>query len=155
LALEVNDDVSFQKKIWFMERIFWVLLFLFVALSFWGLFGQGPAAKASAEKNNIKLSYNKFLRHGDFTSIKIQLPPQARPIIGLPKDYVNNVQSMTIVPEPEKSFFVQDQIKYIFMIDETSRAEINITFKPVKRGRINGFIQNNGTYINFSQFVYP
>jgi hypothetical protein len=155
LALEVYDNVSFQKKVWFMERIFWIALALFVLLSFFGVFGQGPAARACIEKDNIKVNYNKFLRFGDFTTIKIQLPPQARPIIGLPKDFVNNLQSITIMPTPEKTFFAKEQIKYIFMMDETGPSEINIAFKPVKRGRINGFIENNSTYINFSQFVYP
>ncbi|MEN6386001.1 MAG: hypothetical protein ABFD79_12505 [Phycisphaerales bacterium] len=155
MSLEINDDTAFQKKIWFIERIFWIAMFIFVILSFFGFFGQGPASKTCIEKNNIIVNYSKFLRFGDFTTIKIRLPQQSHPVIGLPEDYVNNLQSITIVPEPEKTFFTRERIKYIFMIDETSPAEINITFKPAKRGRLNGSIENNGTCINFSQFIYP
>jgi hypothetical protein len=155
LALELNDDVAYQKKFWVIERIFWVFLFLFIVASFLGLFGESPLGPVSIEKENLKIIYGKFLRFGDYTNIKIIIPANANPILGISKEYIENLDSISIVPFPEKNYYVNDQVKYIFMADESKPLEIAISFKAEKRGTLKGFIENDSVMIHFSQFVYP
>jgi hypothetical protein len=155
LALELNDDIAYQKKFWVIERIFWIFLFLFIIASCLGLFGESPLGPASIKKENLKIIYGKFLRFGDSTNIKIIIPANANPILGISKEYIENLDSISIVPFPEKNYYVNNQVKYIFMADESKPLEITISFKTDKRGTLKGFVENDGIVINFSQFVYP
>lgn len=155
LPLEINDDISFQKKFWHIERVFWGLLFLFILAALSGVFGKGPVSETSRRLANLNITYNRFLRYGNDSKIKIILPPGSRPVVGISKEYIDKIDSISFTPAPERSYYANNQIRYIFMVDERQPSEIIVSFKPAARGLLKGYIEHNNIYINFSQFIYP
>ncbi|HAL44974.1 MAG: hypothetical protein A2Y12_06615 [Planctomycetes bacterium GWF2_42_9] len=155
MTIQINDDIGFQKKIWVLERIFWVLLFLFIVICILGVFGQSPFGPASIEKNDLKITYDKFLKFKDPSTIKIIIPANANPVLGISKDYMESLEEVSFIPFPDKNFYADNQIKYIFMADQSKPIEITISFNAGKNGKLKGYLKNNGTVINFSQYVYP
>ncbi|OQA03443.1 MAG: hypothetical protein BWY69_00456 [Planctomycetes bacterium ADurb.Bin401] len=155
MPLEINDDITFQKKFWHIERVFWGILLLFTLAALFGVFGKGPVSETSHRQENLNITFNRFLRYGNNSKIEIILPPGSRPVIGIAKEFIDKIDSVSFTPAPERIYYANNQIRYIFMVDERQPSEIVVSFKPTARGLLKGTIEHNGIYINFSQFVYP
>ena len=79
-TLEIDEDVPFQKKEWFFQRIGMALLFLFVVAALLGFTGLGgPASRGEAGERDgpLHVEYDRVVRRGGLSKLKMHVrqPP--------------------------------------------------------------------------------
>jgi hypothetical protein len=98
--LEVNEDLTFQRRSWVMQRVGWVVMTLVMLAALVGLFGGagalGGEAQASSEDAAVSVSYERFLRFMKPTTLQIQLSQEAgkerKVSIWLEREYLDEFQ---------------------------------------------------------------
>jgi hypothetical protein len=104
-ALEIDEDLHFQQKEWFFQRIGVGLLFLFVVaalLGFTGMGGPMSHGEAGEPGGSVHVEYERFVRRNAQATITVRLhgaPGDVRFWISSP--YFEHVRVDSIVPAPQ------------------------------------------------------
>jgi len=103
-SLEIDEDLNFQHKEWFFQRIGVALLFLFVLAALFGFTGMGgPMSHGDAGEPGgpVHVEYERFVRHNAQATIKVHLhgaPGDVR--FWISSSYFEHVRVDSIVPAP-------------------------------------------------------
>jgi hypothetical protein len=104
-TLEIDEDLQFQRKEWFFQRLGIVFLFLFVLAALLGFTGMGgPMSRGEAGERGgaIHVEYQRFVRRGTMAAVKLHLratPGDVRFWVGAP--YFEGVRIESVAPTPE------------------------------------------------------
>jgi hypothetical protein len=164
--MEVGQDLEFQRRSWWWQRVGWALMVLTLVAALLGLFGSGgllAAAEAGGRGSALWVEYNRFGRlDAEDTTLRVHLEQGAASGGGLvrlwlSREYLEGVVIRTITPEPESVEAGPDRFTYVFRASDPSRPVV-LTFhlEPDRMGRLPGQIGlEGGQTISFSQFIYP
>ncbi len=103
-GFDIEQDLRFQKKEWFVQRIGIALLFLFVLAAALGLTGMGgplSRGKAGLRSDPVFVEFARFARRGTTTTLKVHLrtaPGDVR--FSISNEYLDNVRVVRVVPQP-------------------------------------------------------
>lgn len=116
-SLEIDEDLHFQQKEWFFQRIGVALLFLFVLAAVLGYTGEGgPMSRAEAGEPGgpLHVEYERFVRRGGMSTVKLHLrsaPGDVRFWISAP--YFEHVRIESVTPTPELVSVETDRHLYL------------------------------------------
>lgn len=149
----VEDTITLHKKGWVIQRIGWVLMFLFMLLALLGLFGEGPLSNKKVQAGNVTVHYERFCRYEHEAEIKLESNGENIRSVALPQEYLKKFKVSKIIPEPGTQMASPGYINYLF--EGSQNNIITFYFEPVGRGNVNGQIKVNDNTISFHQLIYP
>lgn len=162
--LEVGQDLKFQRRMWLIQRVAWVVWALLLLTALAGLLGPGPLSRATAGERGSLLwvEYNRYERYQAPVILRAHIGPGAgrdgRVRLSLNRAYVENVELQGIHPEPSSTQAGPDQFVYVFELPDTQQPTA-ITFHlrgnhygwlPVRLG-----LEGGQQQVSFNQFFYP
>lgn len=162
--LDIDQDLEFQRREWFVQRIGWWALTAFIAAAILGLFGGGPLSSAQAGESGAPLwvEYERFLRVGAASRISVHgsLPPsEAGFQLRLPRAYLDAFRIDRIVPEPQTITIGDADVTLHFgpVPGGATAKTLHVIFdvEPVHVGRYAAVFQIDGRApVTFVQFAY-
>lgn len=161
-TLEINQNMAFQRKMWTIQRITWVVLLILtvlIALGFAGGFGPYNYVTASSEK--MELSYQPRARRLAPTNIEVEIKQltdnTARLLVS--QDFINNYQVESITPQPDSVKSNAEMLVYEFSAPEGARSmkiKFYLQADNVSIGSHKGLIgPDSDSLVKIKQFVYP
>lgn len=158
-GLELNDDISFQRKEWLVERSTWTVLGLMLVAAVLGLFGTAPISRAAAESDGLTVAYERFTRKLAFTDLEIRLA-EARTdsfTVYLSDSWASNVDIEQITPEPDTATRTDGGLALTFSRVPDAPAVVTIQYRPNKIGVLSSTVGTgrDGSVVYLSQFIYP
>jgi hypothetical protein len=161
-GIQVDEDLSFQKKEWIAERTGWVILGILLVLGLIGLFGGGPISQDSISGGDgFQVTYQRFHRRLKPSDLVVNLPQQAfsegQVSLWISWDYLEKFQIQKITPEPDRvETGVQFVTFWFFVPDPAQSVEIRFDLEPVEGGLFMGRIGwVTDKEIIISQFIFP
>jgi hypothetical protein len=156
-TLEIDEDLGFQQKEWFFQRIGVALLFLFVLAAFLGFTGMGgPMSRGEAGERGgpLHVEYERFVRRGAMATVTLHLnaaPGEVRFWVGAP--YFDGARIDSVVPAPELAT-VEDS-RHVYLIRTGSR-DVTVTLEVEHKtvGRLEAEVGLvGGPSLRFSQLA--
>jgi hypothetical protein len=141
-SLEIDEDIAFQRKEWFAQRIGVALLTLFVFGALFGLTGVGGMlsyGEAGDPNGALHVEYERIVRRGAPATLTLHLrssaPGTVRFWVSAP--YLQNVTIEGFVPQPD--ILSVEQERHVYAIP-TGSSEITVTLEVEHKtiGRIHG-----------------
>lgn len=163
-GIEIAEDMSFQRRVWSVQRLGWVLMTGVVALALFGGFGRGYVSSRHMAANGspLAIDYERFLRFHAPEQLTVYADSRiARPDstieIWLDRDWLTGVEVNHITPEPHDTRINGDRVIYSFRVDPgASAARFTYNLEVHSIGRIKGKVGvAGGPSYDFSQFAYP
>lgn len=161
--LEISQDLSFQERIWRIQRIAWIIMALLVIFTILGLFGEGPlsSARAGNPGEGLWLDYPRFVRNQSQFSIQIHTSPavivEEKVRMEIEDEYLQKMRIERISPAPGR--VISSGESHVFEFDVTGTQvspDITLFLNPDTVGLLEAQIGvSDGMVVNFSQFVYP
>jgi hypothetical protein len=129
-TLEIEEDLRFQQKEWFFQRIGVVLLSLIVLgalLGFTGMGGPMSRGEAGERRGPVHVEYERFVRRGAFSTVTLHLR-------GAPGDirfwvaarYFEHVRIDSVAPMPELVSVETD--RHVYLIRSES-PDVTVTLE--------------------------
>jgi hypothetical protein len=159
--LELDRDLSFQRREWTIQRIGWLVMMAIVAAALIGLLGSGPLSSATAEAGLLRLAYSRFERRHAPSELEVAVSNDAESQdqieVWISTDYLRGTEITSIVPEPEEVSEADDQMVYRFSIDDQAQTStILFALEYDDPGHTTGRMgMIGGPELTFWQFVYP
>jgi hypothetical protein len=152
MALEINEDLTFQKRQWHFQRLGWGVLGLILVLGLLGLLGDGWLSHRKVLQRGVSLEYNYFLRRGKPTVLHIEVVGTSGRTEVSFEHYLEKFRLENVTPEPSQTALSSETYTYSF---EGSGAALEFYLLPSHVGKVSGRVSVNGTSIDVRQFVYP
>ncbi|HEX3074642.1 MAG TPA: hypothetical protein VHP30_13605 [Ignavibacteriales bacterium] len=159
-GLDIDEDISHQKKMWKIERISWIIMALFIIAALAGFLGTGYFSKRMHNiGENSKVEYHFFQRYSSVSELNFYIKAGAgyNPIsIALSQAYLKDAEIKRIEPEPASTEIIDDFYKYNFV--NSSAAGLHILFYLEPKGfgtQTLSIIINGKNRTEIKQFVYP
>ena len=127
-GFEIDEDLNFQKKEWFVQRIGMGLLFVSVLGAALGLTGMGgPLSRGEAGRREdaVFVEFERFVRCGATATIRLHLrgaPGDVKFWVSAP--YFEHARLERVVPQPQ--LVSVEQSRHIYTIRSGS-PEVTIT----------------------------
>jgi hypothetical protein len=162
--LDIDTDLPFQRRSWFVQRIGWVVMSLFVLGALAGLLGPGPLSRARVSVPNVlEVEYQRFTRYDDAETLTVRLAPSVSETsvvrLSLNRQYLDHSKVESVLPSPERVEAAADGAVFAFRIADPGRpVEIAFTMRPQKIGRVQARVRiedGRGRETTFRQFAYP
>jgi len=127
-----------------------------------GLFGAGPLSRAAVGSGESPLSveeYERFLRFGKPTTLRVRFDPVSRgeARVWLSRDYLESFRLQKVTPEPDSVEAGPDRLTYVFEVNDPDRPVVaTLSLQPEKIGHLEGQVGlDDVKQLSFDQFVYP
>jgi hypothetical protein len=129
-TLDIDEDLEFQQKEWFFQRLGVGVLLLFVLAALLGFTGMGgPMSEAEAGEPDgpVFVEYERFVRRGGLSTMKLHLrgtPGEVRFWISAP--YFDRVRVESVAPQPVQVSVEAD--RHVYLI-RTGSADVTVIFE--------------------------
>jgi hypothetical protein len=160
--LEIEQDLAFQKRIWCVQRIGWVLIALILAAALLGLFGSGPLSRAevSTPDGAVQLSYSRFARALAPMRMRLTVQPglatEDLVEFSLNRQYLHDIKIEQINPEPDMALAAAEGIRYRFQTTANTPLVAEFYLEAQQFGLVRGQLTVTGQApLSFWHFVYP
>lgn len=160
-ACPIREDLRFQKVMWSIERMGWLVMAAIVAAAMIGLLG-GPTTRQETRdaSGRVHVEYQHFQRHLDPTAMRLKIDTQGQSLFELTigKELAQSFEFRSVVPEPIETQAHEGGLlmKFAASSDNTMPAEIVIVGIPDRPGRVSGGIGLFGeTPAPIDIFIYP
>ena len=154
-SLEIDEDLTFQKKEWRAQRIGVVALSLLVLAALLGLTGRGgflSHGEAVDAVGTVRVEYERFVRRGSRSTMKLHLRGASGDVrfwVGAP--YIERVRIESVAPAPELASVEQN--RHVYLIRSGS-GDVTVTLEMTHEsmGRLNAEVGVvGGPSVQFSQ----
>jgi hypothetical protein len=153
--LEIEEDMSFQKRTWIVERLGWALMALLVLASVLGLIGTGPLSNTrKGDPARLQIEFERFTHANTPTRLRVRLAVDGPFFLQLPVQYLRKTEVSEVLPEPETVAAQGELVTYSFAAERGS-AEVIFDLKIRQWGSRKGFVQSAQGRVDFTQYVYP
>lgn len=156
-ALEIEEDLHFQRKEWFFQRIGVALLFLFVLAALLGFTGMGgPMSRAEAGEpgGSVRVEYARFVRRSGVSTVKLHLrtpPGEVRFWIAAP--YFEHTRIESVAPAPELVSVETDRHVYLIR-SASSHITVTLEVEHESAGTLNAEVGLvDGPSVRFNQLA--
>lgn len=156
------EIARFRRREWAVQRLGWVVLWVFLLSGAAGLFGRGPMARAhAADQSGWRIEYERFARNRTPTTLTMTIPVGGlrgdTAAVWLDRKYAEQVAIERVTPEPVTVAVEPGRLIFHFLV---SRAEgsVRVAFdlQPQAVGWLHGRAGSLGSLgIAFTQLVYP
>lgn len=163
--IDLDDDMAYQRRAWFAQRVAWTILGLIVVGALLGLFGSGPLGRSTASAGILSIEHDRFARYEDATTLTIRVDGRATAPDGLVRLSVNRAfleraRIESIVPAPERVEARDDGVAFGFRTGGAGPVAVDFTLRPGRPGRAEGLVrlESGGgarPAVSFRQLVLP
>ena len=161
--LEMPEDLEFQRREWFLERVGWAVMLVVAVATLLGLFGRGWLSHASAGDPGaaLRVQYERFTRLFSNTSFTVSISPGALrgdiARVWIDRDFLQSIQVVGMAPQPERVVAGPDRFTYLFAVAPSDRAvTVTLQFQPQHPWRHAAWIGTPGSPpLHITQFVFP
>jgi len=159
--LEIDDDVPFQRRMWALQRVGCVALWLVVAAAALGMLGSGPLSGVTAGDDRLLVEYNRFWAREKPATLHINFTaaPDARGVVQvwLSTEFVRHVEIESMSPAPESVQLGQDRLTCVFQLSHGQGSkQISVHYRPQEAGWLRGRVGLvGGPEVSFRQWIYP
>lgn len=160
-TLVLGQDLVWQSRMWFVERIGWGAMLIVLICASVGLFGHGPLSTVAVEQASFHVEYERFARYRAPISLRIFLGPTAQKqgllTVWLSNEYLRHMEVAGIQPAAKRTDLSSDGLRFIFSVEEeSSPGMIIFHLRPDRVGAIAGSLAiNDEQPITFQHFIYP
>jgi hypothetical protein len=156
----IQENMTFQRRSWIVERVCWALLGLLICLAVPGLFSHGPLSEGriSAPDGAITLEYERFQRITRLARFTMTLPAtgETSARLRLSAPFQDSYEIASLQPEPERSSASSDGLELAFAAPRTGDLRVVIWAHPRRAGLVTMSAQaGDKTPAGFSMFIYP
>lgn len=161
--LEIEQDLSFEKKEWVVQWIGQGVMALIVLAALLGFFGAGPFSLTEVRDpaGDLAVTYEHFGRRGATTNLVVELSPQAvsngEAVVWFSTEYMEKFQLDQVTPTPDKVAVTDDGYEYTFLVpDEQGSVSITYNFTIEAMGPESGSVSSkDGAPIRLWHFFTP
>lgn len=161
--LELEQDLTIQRRLWKVQRVGWAIMILVALAVLLGLSGRGPLSHTTAGESGdpLSLEYERFGRFHAPTMLRVQLGASAsragKARIWFSRNYLEAVEIERVTPEPERVEAHRDRFIYVFDLAEPNQpTAITFFLEPDQIGSLPGQVGLDGSQpLTFGQFIYP
>ena len=162
--LDIAEDTDFQRRIWMVERIGWLVMLLIIAAAALGLCGSaGPLGKATAGDRDgpLFVSYARFARHGAGTVLHVQVAPEAarqgEVRLWVEEGLFEVMELTQVAPEAKEVVLEPGRLVFVFPVADTAGPlTISFDLEPTHYWRHTARLGlPDGPSVRVRQFVYP
>jgi hypothetical protein len=157
--LQINEDLAFQRRDWFAQRIGWGVLGLVLVAGLLGLTGSGPLSRVTrSDGGSLTVEYDRFVRHGSLANLTFRTRPGAvtDARIAIDRGFLVANDLQRLVPEPDTTRSRGDEIEFAYEVAPGGALNARWTFEPEDIGRHTTTVRlNDGAPVEIRQFTYP
>ena len=162
MDVQVDEDLTFQRRAWIAQRVAWVGVVGTLIAAMLGAFGDGPLARASAGSGDgsLEVTYQRLDRHRSPSALTFVVdvePGEDSVALWLDRTLAAAHEIETVHPEPDSTSVTNERLVYEFAVEDGTSA-VTIVFDTMpggigtKRGRA-GIV--DGPAVSITQFVFP
>lgn len=158
-TLEIDEDVDFQRREWFWQRVGFGLLAVFVLAAALGVTGAGgvlSGGEISDPSGRLRIEYQRMVRRGAASEVRLHLQndPPGFVQFWIASPYLEFVNIESIEPEPETITVESDRHVYTVRAG-SSGVSVSLQTKHAQSGRFEAsFGIVNGPGLRFTQFSW-
>jgi hypothetical protein len=161
--LELEQDATFQKREWRVQRIAWVLWGVLILAGLAGLLGPGPLSKqeAASSDGRLSVSYNRFVHYHHPTTLEVTMRPEDENDdslrLQLSQPLLDRIQIERIEPEPMSRELAAEGTWYEFRCEPgVANAKVIFHIEYDAMGSGSGQLHLAGSQpVEIKHFVYP
>jgi len=151
--LQIAEEVSHTQRSWKLQKVAWVILFILVAITCTGLFGDGALSFNAIYKQGVSIQYDRFFRYQAEKSIRISSAKTDIAKVAIAQSLTNYFKVTQVVPEPSRSYIEDNKRVYEF---EASKNKIVLFYlTPMEPGNVEGDVVVNGVVFRLKHLIYP
>ena len=154
---KLDAELRFHRVEWRIQRFGWLVILIFLALAFAGLFGNGPLSHAYADGPVGRVDYERFVRNGAPTELVVTAGGTSRGIsrIEITAEFLEAVRVQRITPEPIAVRMQGEALVYEFAA-EAPGGRITFHLDPQRLWRHTAQVKiDAGAPLEISQLTYP
>jgi hypothetical protein len=153
---DFESELIFHEREWRIQRIGWIVLTIFLALAFAGLFGGGPLSHARVGGATGSIEYEHFVRGGTSTDLVVTPAAAAAGVhrIEIPSDYLEAFRVESITPEPTAVRMSGESLVYEFAAGAHG-SSISFHIHPQRLWRHRAVLRIDGAPLEIWQLTYP
>lgn len=157
--LQIDADVEFERRIWFVQRVLWAALAVVLAAGVAGAFGAGPLSRGVARSaSGLAVEYERFLRVGAPTLMHVHVAgagEEAR--LWVNAGFAREFDVDSIVPEARVLEADEGRIVYAVPLRRGGgSATVHFRVRPRRGGSVHvAFGSGADESVEFEPFVYP
>jgi hypothetical protein len=160
---EIEQDLSFTRREWAVQRVGWGVMGLIVTLALLGVFSSGPLSHTTVTSADarVSLQHDQFVRYLAPTVLQVHLRPEVnrdrQTRLWLDRRYLQGVEVQQITPQPQRVEAAAERFTYVFNLTASEQpATVTFHVQANTMGSLSGRVGlGNGPPLSFSQFVYP
>ncbi len=160
--LEIDQDLTFQRREWLVQRVLWVVCALVIVLGVIGLFGGGPisSVKHASGDDTVAVEYHRFVRHDGRASLTFRVDAShasgQEVEVWIDQRFLDRVQIENVSPQPASVRSDDDRMTWVFETGDGSDALIaTFAYRPQAIGRIRGEAGSGTSTVDVGQLAYP
>jgi hypothetical protein len=154
---QILQDLSFQHRQYYVQRVGWGIGALLLVLALFGLFGDGLLSHAHAANSAFRIEYERILRRNNSSPLELEITPKGEETrVAFEAIYLQAFTIDSILPAPDRSYAAASDIVYVFRT-QAQTTPVRITFLQSARnpGTLHGQIRAQGAELQIDQFVLP
>ena len=141
---DLHQQMNIQRETWRIQRVGWWILLLISIAGLVGFLGDGPVAMTTARSGDAAVQYDLVTRRDGDAHVRFEIPSRrGRAVLTLPSGYMEEVEIISLQPEPIVAFSGPDAHTFVFLAPH-GRAQVALKVRPRKVGvlefdpRVNG-----------------
>lgn len=160
MDLDVEQDESFSRREWAVERVGWALIAAFVLAGLLGVLGSGPLTWSTTDAGApVVVHYDSAIHHLADESITLELGPDAvegdTASVRLTGPWVAGIEIQGIWPEPSAQQLVPDGVLLEFDVATPGDLAVTLTYRAQEYGPLDAEVTAGDDVVAFSQLVLP
>jgi len=161
--LQIRQDLEYQHRAWFWQRIGVAMMGLVILAAILGLFGGGLFSERTLGQvdSPLSLHYERFTRFQSQQTLRVNAisePSNQNQLrIFISRSFADAMLFESINPPASKVEAAPEYLIYSFDVSSENRP-VTVTFnlRTQRFGRLRGRIGlGTGHYLDFDQFVFP
>ena len=154
-SLDIHQDLDFQRRWHTVQRVGRVIFVLLLAAAVAGVFGTGPVSHASASGPAFSVTYDRFLRTTQSSSLQVSPSTQhgGGGTIAVASAYADAIDVSDVTPQPDSETATADRI--LLSYQQRLPAQVKIGVFPQTIGVHRATIWVRGQPLSFRQVVWP
>lgn len=160
-SLNIRDDVVFERRQWFIQRLGWALMTLVLLLALAGLFGGGPLSRTSATSGTLHTEYERFVRANSRATVHVtaRATINNRVRLAIDRNYLDELGLESVQPPPSHVASTTGEIIFEFEAPAGQDVNVAIDATPPAAGFASGTIRALDTTreasVQIKHLIYP